>query len=96
MVRQLYLLGSSERGNQVTDSAYQPFRLQNQYADRETGLHYNFFRYYEPEVGRFVNQDPIGLFGGDNLYQFALNMQALGKNQTHTDLLERLILLKED
>ena len=96
MVRQLYRLGSSERGNQVTDSAYQPFRLQNQYADRETGLHYNFFRYYEPEVGRFVNQDPIGLFGGDNLYQFALNMQALGKNQTHTDLLERLILLKED
>ena len=37
-------------------------------------------------MGRFVNQDPIGLFGGDNLYQFALNMQALGKNQMHTDL----------
>ena len=31
----------------VTDSAHQSFRLQNQYADRETGLHYNFFRYYE-------------------------------------------------
>ncbi|MFS9054442.1 RHS repeat-associated core domain-containing protein, partial [Streptococcus infantis] len=42
----------------VTDSAYQPFRLQNQYADRETGLHYNLMRYYEPEAGRFVNQDP--------------------------------------
>ena len=37
-------------------------------------------------MGRFVNQDPLGLFGGDNLYQFALNMQALGKNQMHTDL----------
>ena len=60
----------------VTDRAYQPFRLQNQYADRETGLHYNFFRYYELEVGRFVNQDPMGLFGGDNLYQFEPNMQA--------------------
>ena len=59
----------------VTDSAYQPFRLQNQYADRETGLHYNFFRYYEPDVGRFVNQDPIGLMGGMNLYQFAPNTQ---------------------
>ena len=70
----------------VTDSSYHPFRLQNQNTDRETGLHYNFFRYYEPDAGRFVNQDPIGLFGGDNLYQFALNMQALGKNQTHTDL----------
>ena len=37
--------------------------MQNQYVDRETGLHYNFFRYYEPDAGRFVNQDPIGLWG---------------------------------
>ena len=37
-------------------------------------------------MGRFVNQDPIGSLGGDNLYQFALNMQALGRNQMHTDL----------
>ncbi|WP_239684960.1 RHS repeat-associated core domain-containing protein [Streptococcus anginosus] len=59
----------------VTDSAYQPFRLQNQYADRETGLHYNLMRYYEPEAGRFVNQEPIGLLGGENLYQFAPNAQ---------------------
>ena len=67
--------GRLKEETKVTDSAYQPFRLQNQYADRETGLHYNFFRYYEPDVGRFVNQDPIGLWGGDNLYQFALNTQ---------------------
>ncbi|WP_156719296.1 hypothetical protein [Veillonella dispar] len=33
----------------------------DQYADRETGLHYNLFRYYEPDAGCFVNQDPIGL-----------------------------------
>ena len=59
----------------VTDSAYQPFRLQNQYYDEETGLHYNFFRYYEPDAGRFINQDPIRLIGGDNLYQFADNIQ---------------------
>ena len=59
----------------VTDVAYQPFWLQNQYADRETGLHYNFFRYYEPDAGRFVNQEPIGLWGGTNLYQFAPNTQ---------------------
>jgi rhs-related protein len=51
-------------------SAYQPFRLQNLYADRETGLHYNPMRYYEPDAGQFVNQDPIGLLGGDNLYSF--------------------------
>ncbi|QIQ21434.1 RHS repeat domain-containing protein [Zophobihabitans entericus] len=55
---------------------HQPFRLQNQYYDNETGLHYNLFRYYEPECGRFVNQDPIRLYGGDNLYQFAPNILA--------------------
>ena len=49
--------------------------MQNQYADRQTGLHYNFFRYYEPYAGRFVNQDPIGLMSGENLYQFTLNVQ---------------------
>ena len=59
------------------DSAYQPFRLQNQYCNRETGLHYNFFRYHDPEVGRFVNQDPIGLLGGSNLYLFAPNIHNL-------------------
>ena len=59
----------------VTDSAYQPFRLQNQYYDEETGLHYNLMRYYEPDAGRFVNQDPIGLAGGENLYAFAPNIQ---------------------
>ena len=65
MVRRIHRLGSSERGNQGNgDSAYQPSRLQNQYAYRETGLHYNFFRYYEPDAGPFVNQDPIGLLGG--------------------------------
>ena len=39
-----------------------PFR--GQYFDAETGLHYNTFRYYDPEVGRFTTQDPIGLLGG--------------------------------
>ena len=62
--------GRLKEETRVTDNAYQPFRLQNQYADRETGLHYNFFRYYEPDAGRFINQDPIGLWGGENLYTF--------------------------
>ena len=55
--------------------AHQPFRLQNQYVDEETGLHYNFFRYYDPHIGRFTQQDPIGLAGGMNLYRFANNTQ---------------------
>ena len=41
----------------------------------ETGLHYNFFRYYDPHIGRFTQQDPIGLAGGMNLYRFANNTQ---------------------
>ena len=71
--------GRLKEETKVTDSAYHPFRLQNQYADLETGLHYNFFRYYEPDAGRFVNQDPIGLLGGENLYQFTPNAQTGNK-----------------
>ena len=55
---------------------HQPFRLQNQYADKETGLHYNFFRYYDPHCGRFTQQDPIGLMGGDNTYRFGSAAQS--------------------
>ncbi len=54
----------------------QNLRMQGQYLDRETGLHYNLFRYYDPDCGRFTQQDPIGLAGGINLYQYAPN--ALG------------------
>jgi RHS repeat-associated protein len=50
-----------------------PLRFQGQYYDSETGLHYNRFRYYDPDSGRFVSQDPIGLQGGNNLYQYAPN-----------------------
>ena len=65
--------GRLKKDGRVYKDAHQPFRLQNQYYDEETGLHYNLFRYYEPEAGRFVNQDPIGLLGGENLYWFAPN-----------------------
>ncbi|HEX8349752.1 MAG TPA: RHS repeat-associated core domain-containing protein, partial [Hymenobacter sp.] len=41
-----------------------PFRYQGQYEDAETGLHYNRFRYYDPEAGTYISQDPIGLLGG--------------------------------
>ena len=67
--------GRLKKDERVYKNAHQPFRLQNQYFDEETGLHYNLMRYYEPEAGRFVNQDPIGLLGGSNLYRFAPNAQ---------------------
>ncbi|ELY3469268.1 PAAR/RHS domain-containing protein [Cronobacter universalis] len=56
-----------------TSLVHQPLRYAGQYADNETGLHYNLFRYYDPQVGRFTVQDPIGLAGGWNLYQYAPN-----------------------
>jgi RHS repeat-associated protein len=51
----------------------QNLRFQGQYLDRETGLHYNTFRFYDPDSGRFTTPDPIGLLGGLNLYQYAPN-----------------------
>lgn len=51
----------------------QNLRLQGQYLDRESGLHYNMFRFYDPDIGRFTQPDPIGLQGGINLYRYAPN-----------------------
>ena len=51
----------------------QPFRFQGQQFDQETGLHYNRHRYYDPIVGRFASQDPIGFWGGNNFYTYASN-----------------------
>ncbi|XLZ70878.1 RHS repeat-associated core domain-containing protein [Massilia sp. SR12] len=51
----------------------QNLRFQGQYSDRETGLHYNTFRFYDPDTGAFISPDPIGLLGGNNLQQYAKN-----------------------
>ncbi|AMP16085.1 RHS repeat-associated core domain-containing protein [Collimonas pratensis] len=50
-----------------------PIRFQGQYFDTETGLHYNRNRYYDPHIGQFVGQDPIGLAGGNNPYAYGPN-----------------------
>ena len=71
-----YQAGFGENRGDISNSgAYfeQPLRLPGQYFDEETGLHYNLFRYYAPECGRFISQDPIGLRGGLNLYAYAPN-----------------------
>ena len=48
-----------------------PFLFQGQYYDRETGMAYNRFRYYRPDTGAYISQDPIGLAGGIlNLYGY--------------------------
>ncbi|WP_284041241.1 RHS repeat-associated core domain-containing protein, partial [Vreelandella olivaria] len=67
----------NERGN-----TSQPIRFQGQWHDEESGLYYNRHRYYDPQQGRYISQDPIGLMGGDNLYQYAaapnLEVEPLG------------------
>ena len=48
-------------------------RFPGQYYDQETGLHYNYHRYYDPGTGRFLREDPIGIRGGINLFLYCAN-----------------------
>ena len=57
----------------VAKEHLQPIRFQGQSFDTETGLHYNRFRYFDPDLGMFTTRDPIGLMGGNNVFQYAPN-----------------------
>jgi RHS repeat-associated protein len=48
-------------------------RYPGQYYDEETGWRFNGFRYYDPDTGRFLEPDPIGLRGGLNQYAYPAN-----------------------
>ncbi|PIJ45284.1 RHS repeat-associated core domain-containing protein [Tatumella sp. OPLPL6] len=67
---------SHEISHFSANAVQQNLRFQGQYLDRETGLHYNLFRYYDPVARRFTQPDPIGLRGGINTYQYAPNALA--------------------
>ena len=77
---------TDETGSVVWRATYDPFgkatvffgssvemnvRMPGQYFDSETGLHYNYFRYYDPSTGRYLISDPIGLSGGLNSYLYS-------------------------
>jgi RHS repeat-associated protein len=55
-----------EAGSSVENN----LRFPGQYYDQETGLHYNYHRYYDPKIGRYLRADPIGSKGGNNLYPY--------------------------
>jgi RHS repeat-associated protein len=59
-----------------------PLRLPGQYADKETNLFFNYFRDYDPSIGRYVESDPIGLAGGGNTYAYVA-----GRPLSLTDIL---------
>lgn len=56
--------------NQALGSIEFNLRFAGQYYDSESGLHYNIHRTYNPEIGRYMQSDPIGLAGGFNTYNY--------------------------
>jgi RHS repeat-associated protein len=76
-------------------------RFPGQYFDKETGLHYNYFRDYDPKIGRYVQSDPIGLAGGLNPYIYVGNnplrwVDPLGLAKTSIDAAIEQAIIRGD
>ncbi|MGW7426897.1 DUF6531 domain-containing protein [Streptomyces sp. NPDC054813] len=65
------LWGSTAWNRDAT--GYTPLRFPGQYHDPETGLHYNYFRHYDPETGRYLTPDPLGLTPSPNPVSYVHN-----------------------
>jgi RHS repeat-associated protein len=64
---------AGERPSDVSPAVDCPLRFPGQYADQETGLRYNLFRYYDPQTARYLSPDPIGLAGGADPHAYVPN-----------------------
>ena len=76
--------------DKMFDEHFVPFRYQGQYADEETELYYNRFRYYDPQLGQYITQDPIGLAGNNpTLYGYVSDpnfwIDPFGLKECHPD-----------
>lgn len=60
-------------GNVLSENNPHNLKQLGQQYDEDTELYYNWYRYYDPLLGRYITQDSIGLNGGINLYQYAPN-----------------------
>ncbi|GAB2929735.1 DUF6531 domain-containing protein [Streptomyces mayteni] len=71
-------------------AAYTPLRFPGQYFDPETGLHYNYFRHYDPETARYLSPDPLGLAPAPNPATYVHNphttMDPLGLSPYYSEI----------
>ena len=77
--REQDLYGNSRQGF-AKENFRCPFKYQGQYYDSEVELCYNRFRYYHPETGRYISEDPIGFLSGEpNFFAYVSDTNAWGK-----------------
>ena len=99
--REQDLYGNSRQGF-AKENFRCPFKYQGQYYDSEVELCYNRFRYYHPETGRYISEDPIKLLGGFNVFAYVgdtnawldllgLNSKVYGEKDGKAPQIKRLI-----